>query len=253
MTSPYSFVDLVRVMARLRAPGGCPWDREQTPQTLRPYLLEETYEALDAIDRNDHGALREELGDLLLQVVFHAQMAGEAGHFTAGDVIDGLVRKLIDRHPHVFGATPLPTAEAVLAHWETAKQAQRASPFEGIPTALPALAQAQKVQRRAAALGFQWPDAREALNKVREELQELENAPPEMVPEELGDVLITVTNLAILFGVDAEQTLRDATRGFVERFQRVLALAEASGKPLGERSLEGMLQLWRQAKASAHR
>ena len=252
-TARYTFDDLVQVMARLRAPGGCPWDRAQTAQTLRPYLLEEAYEVLDAIDHSDPAALREELGDLLLQAVFHAQMAGEAGHFAAGDVVDGLVRKLIDRHPHVFGDQPLETAEAVLAHWHMAKQTQRQGIFDGIPEALPALARAQKVQERAAALGFQWPDVRAALKKVREELAELENAPPEMVAEELGDVLITVTNLAILFGVDAEQTLRDATRGFVERFQRVVALAEASGKPLGERSLEDMLQLWRQAKASASR
>lgn len=248
MTSRYSFDDLVQVMARLRAPGGCAWDREQTPQTLRPYLLEETYEALDAIDRNDHGALREELGDVLLQVVFHAQMAGEAGHFTAGDVIDGLVRKLIDRHLHVFSATPLPTAEAALAHWEAAKQAHRGSLFDGIPPDLPALARAQKVQARVRAAGFRWPDVQAAADKVRSELAELEAASGQDVAEELGDTFFTLINVAIFHGVDAEQALRDATRKFVERFARIQTLAAAAGRPLRDHSLDELLALWQQAK-----
>ncbi len=246
----YTFDDLVRLMARLRGPGGCPWDRAQTPATLRPYALEESYEVLEAIDRGDQAALREELGDLLLQVVFHAQMADEGGHFDAGDVVDGLVRKLIARHPHVFGEVSLDTPEAVLAYWQTAKQAQRDSVFAGIPGALPALARAQKVQERARAQGFLWPDARAAVAKVHAELGELDDAGrAPAVAEELGDALFTLINVAIFHGVDAEQALGDATRKFMERFTRVETLAAASGRPLPEHSLDELLALWQQAKA----
>src|SRR3990170_22318 len=233
MGSRYAFDDLVSVMARLRRPGGCPWDRAQTPRTLRPYLLEEMHEVLEAIDRGDQPALREELGDLLLQVVFHARMAEEEGHFSAGDVVDGLVRKLIERHPHVFGDAQLDTAEAVLAHWQNAKQARRDSPFAGIPEALPALARAQKMQERVRLLGFRWPDLQAA----------------EAAADELGDAFFTLINVAIFQGVDAEQALRDATRKFVDRFARVEALAEASGRPLREHSLDELLALWQQAKS----
>jgi len=250
MGSRYAFDDLVSVMARLRRPGGCPWDRAQTPRTLRPYLLEEMHEVLEAIDRGDQPALREELGDLLLQVVFHARMAEEEGHFSAGDVVDGLVRKLIERHPHVFGDAQLDTAEAVLAHWQNAKQARRDSPFEGIPEALPALARAQKVQERVRLLGFRWPDLQAAVAKVRAELDELEAAQgAEAAADELGDAFFTLINVAIFQGVDAEQALRDATRKFVDRFARVEALAAASGRPLREHSLDELLALWQQAKS----
>lgn len=249
MGSRYTFDDLVSVMARLRNPGGCPWDRAQTPRTLRPYLVEESYEVLDAIDRGDAPALREELGDLLLQVVFHARMAAEEGHFSADDVVDGLVRKLIERHPHVFADAQLDTAEAVLAHWQSAKQARRDSPFAGIPDALPALAQAQKVQERVRTMGFRWPDLRAAVAKVRAELDELAAAAsPAAAAEEVGDAFFTLINVAIFQGVDAEQALRDATRKFVERFARVEALVSASGRPLREHSLDELLVLWQQAK-----
>jgi len=245
----YTFDDLVAVMARLRGPGGCPWDRAQTPQTLRPYLLEETYEVLDALDRGDPAGLREELGDLLLQVVFHAQMAGEAGHFRADEIVDGLVRKLIERHPHVFGDARLETAEAVLAHWHNAKQARREGALDGIPAALPALARAQKVQERARGQGFRWPDARAAVAKARDELAELEEAAtPAAAADELGDAFFTLINVAIFHGVDAEQAVRDATRKFSERFTRVEALAAALGRPLPEHSLDELLALWEQAK-----
>jgi len=250
--APRRFDDLIAVMARLRRPDGCPWDRAQTPRSLRPYLLEEAYETLDAIDRDDGVALREELGDLLLQVVFHAQMAEEAGRFDIAAVVDGLVRKLIDRHPHVFGPVPLPNAAAVLAHWEQAKQARRGSLLEGIPQALPALAQAQKVQERARATGFQWPDERSALAKVRDELAELEAAAagggPGEVADELGDLFFTLINIAIFYNVDAEMIVRDATRKFLERFGRVQTLADASGRPLREHTLDELLALWAESK-----
>jgi len=244
-----TFEDLVAVMARLRAPGGCPWDRAQTPQTLRPYLLEEAYEVLDALDRGDQGALREELGDLLLQVVFHAQMAAEAGHFTVAEVVDDLVRKLIERHPHVFSQARLDTAEMVLAHWQNAKQARRAGALDGIPVALPALVRAQKVQERARGQGFRWPDARAAVAKVRAELAELEEvSSPAAAAEELGDAFFTLINVAIIHGVDAEQAVRDATRKFTARFTRLESLAAAAGRPLPEHSPDELLALWEQAR-----
>ncbi len=250
MRDRYTFDDLASVMARLRRPGGCPWDRAQTPRTLRPYLLEETYEVLEAIDRDDQPALREELGDLLLQVIFHAQMAEEEEHFSVGDVVDGLVRKLIERHPHVFADVQLDTAEAVLAHWQNAKQARREAPFAGIPETLPALARAQKVQERVRTLGFRWPDLRAAAAKVRAELDELEAArDAPAAADELGDAFFTLINMAIFQGVDAEQALRDATRKFVDRFERVEALAKASGRPLRAHSLDELLALWQQAKS----
>lgn len=252
MDMPHTFDDLVRVMARLRGPQGCPWDREQTPRSLRPYLLEEAYETLNAIERDDDEALCEELGDILLQVVFHAQMAEEAGRSGIAAVVDGLVRKLVDRHPHVFGPVPLPNAAAVLAHWEEDKRAKRGSLFEGIPEALPALAHAQKVQERARATGFQWPDATAALAKVRDELAELEAATasgqPDEVADELGDLFFTLINVAIFSGVDAEMTVRDATRKFLDRFGRVQTLADASGRPLREHTLDELLALWAESK-----
>ncbi len=252
-----NFDDLVNIAARLRSPDGCPWDRAQTPRSLRPYLLEETYETLDAIERADAAALSEELGDLLLQVVFHAQMAEEAGRFGIAGVVDGLVQKLIDRHPHVFGPARPADAASVLAHWEEAKQAKRGSLFEGIPEALPALAHAQKVQERARATGFQWPDATAALAKVRDELGELEAAAARgttaEITDELGDLFFTLINIAIFHHVDAELTVRDATRKFLERFGRVQALADASGRPLREHTLDEMLALWAESKAPGKR
>lgn len=252
MTERYTFDDLLRVMARLRGPDGCPWDRAQTHRSLRPYLLEETYETLEAVDREDAAALSEELGDLLLQVVFHAQMAEEGGGFSAADVVDGLVRKLIDRHPHVFGPLPLPDAGAVLAHWEEAKTARRGSLSEGIPQTLPALAHAQKVQERVRATGFQWPDAQAALAKVRDELVELERAAEggggDEIADELGDLFFTLINVAIFHGVDAEMAARDATRKFLDRFGRVQTLADASGRPLAQHSLDELLALWARSK-----
>ncbi|TMJ10939.1 MAG: nucleoside triphosphate pyrophosphohydrolase [Bacillati bacterium ANGP1] len=180
-----TFDDLVATMGRLRGPGGCPWDREQTHRSLRPYLLEETYEALEAIDRGSPDDLRQELGDLLLQVVFHAQMAREAGTFTIEDVVAGLVDKLIRRHPHVFGDVRVEGSREVLANWETIKAQERteglhgreAGALTGLPRALPALALAQRTQDQAARAGFAWPDLRAALGKVREELAEFRRRP----------------------------------------------------------------------------
>jgi MazG family protein len=221
----FTFDDLVAVMARLRGPEGCPWDREQTHASLLPYLLEETHEVIDAAGRGDAAALREELGDLLLQVVFHAQLAAEGGGFTAGDVVDGLVRKLLERHPHVFGETRLGTPGEVLAQWHERKQreAPHRGAFDGIPATLPALARAQKlVERAAGTVGAAPPTAdtrpaaEAAAAEVRRRLDRLaDGAGPDGVRARLGDLLLAVVALASASGVDAESALREAGERFV--------------------------------------
>jgi MazG family protein len=224
----FTFDDLVAVMARLRGPEGCPWDREQTHASLLPYLLEETHEVIDAVGRGDAAALREELGDLLLQVVFHAQMAAEGGGFTAGDVVDGLVRKLLERHPHVFGETRLGTPGEVLAQWHARKQREtpHRGAFEGIPATLPALARAQKLVERAGAGEAPGPAAgarpeaaaatEAAAAEVRRRLDRLaDGAGADGVRARLGDLLLAVVALASASGVDAESALREAGDRFV--------------------------------------
>jgi tetrapyrrole methylase family protein/MazG family protein len=266
MTHKSTFDELVAIMARLRGPDGCPWDREQTHRTLRPYLLEETYEALEAIDAGSPQQLRQELGDLLLQVVFHAQMAAESGTFTIDDVVAGLADKLVRRHPHVFGDVTVGGSGDVLTNWETIKAQERteglhgsrpepAGPdgaLDGLPRALPALVLAQRLQERAARTGFAWPDLSGALDKVREELSELEaaaarRAGPE-VAEELGDLLFTVANLPRYLHLDGEQALRDACAKFRDRFARLQASARAQGRNLRECSTDELLAMWRAAR-----
>jgi tetrapyrrole methylase family protein/MazG family protein len=262
-----TFDDLVATMARLRGPGGCPWDREQTHRSLRPYLLEETYEALDAIDHGSPDELRQELGDLLLQVVFHAQMAAGAGTFTIDDVVAGLVEKLIRRHPHVFGDVQVGGSREVLANWEAIKAKERTEGLHGaeagtpaetsgsalgnLPRALPALALAQRTQEQAARAGFAWPDLRAALAKVREELAELEAAAErggERAAEEMGDLLFAVANLPRYLHLDGEQVLREACAVFRGRFTRLEERARARGRRLGEYSADEQLALWRAAR-----
>jgi MazG family protein len=262
---PKGFEDLVAIMARLRGPGGCPWDREQTHASLRPYLLEETYEALEAIDASAPDRLREELGDLLLQVVFHAQMAREVGEFTIDDVVAALAEKLIRRHPHVFGDARAETADAVLRRWETIKAEERVEPagppsdaepdqgpLGGLPRALPALALAQQMQARAARAGFDWPGFAEAAAKVREELDELERASrgeaAGHIAEELGDFLFAVANLPRYLGLDGEQALRAACANFRERFARLQRAVRERGRSLGDCSHEELLALWRASR-----
>jgi tetrapyrrole methylase family protein/MazG family protein len=254
-----TFDDLVRVMATLRGPGGCPWDREQTHTSLRPYLLEEAYEVLEAIDAGDPDRLREELGDLLLQVVFHSQIAAEHGQFTVHDVVASLHDKLVRRHPHVFaGVQGVDTPEQVKARWEAMKRAERpedASALDGVPASLPALVRAQKLYRRASEAGFEWPDARSALEKVREELGELEEAvasrDPAAVHEEVGDVLMTVAKVAAFAGVDAEQALRDACGKFTRRFRSLERLLSERGQRMEQLSLPELEHLWKEAKHAA--
>jgi len=244
-------LELLRVMHRLRAPGGCPWDREQTHSSLARHLLEETHETLDAIDSGDPERLRDELGDVLLQVVFHAEVAAEEGTFDIDDVAAGVVTKLIRRHPHVFGDVQVGSAAQVLVNWERIKQEEEGREHgvdDEIPATLPALARASKVQRRAAGSGFDWRTREGAMAKVREELAELEEAPADRLEEELGDVLFAVAALARRLSVDPETALRNATRRFGERFDRTRAEAVAAGVDLETLSEEDLLARFRAAR-----
>ncbi|MGH2680583.1 MAG: nucleoside triphosphate pyrophosphohydrolase [Actinomycetota bacterium] len=229
-------LDLVKVMARLRGPGGCPWDREQTHETLARHLLEEAHELLEAIDADDSEAIRDELGDLLLQVVFHAQMASDEGRWDVDDVARRLVEKLVHRHPHVFGDVVVSGADEVLTNWEQLKAEEGSGPRPGvddaIPVTLPALARAAKVQRRAAGWGVQWASADAALASLRLEVERLSGA-TEATEREIGDVLFAAVAVARIRGVDAETALRRATRGFAERYERLRAHAEERGLDLG--------------------
>jgi tetrapyrrole methylase family protein/MazG family protein len=243
-------LDLVRVMQKLRGPDGCPWDREQTHQTLGRHLLEEAHETLEAIDSGEPDRLRDELGDVLLQVVFHAEMARQEGTFDVDDVAEGIVAKLVRRHPHVFGDLEVGSAAEVLVNWERIKSEEKGerSLDEDIPGTLPALARASKVQRRAAGSGFDWRTKEAALAKVREELAEVESAAPDRAEEELGDLLFAVASLARRLNVDPETSLRKATRRFAERFELMKAEAAADGVELDELSDDELLSRFRSAR-----
>jgi tetrapyrrole methylase family protein / MazG family protein len=251
-------LDLVRVQARLRAPDGCPWDREQDHRTLARHLLEETHELLEAIDADDDGAIRDELGDLLLQVTFHAQIAADDGRWDIDDVADALVAKLVHRHPHVFGDVEVAGSDEVLVNWEKLKAEEtggRKAVDEDIPATLPALARAAKVQRRAAGWGFTWRSRDRAFGKLREEVEELADAAedPARAEDELGDVLLAVVAVSRQLGLDAESALRRATTRLADRAERTLALATERGldpEALGE---DELLALYDEAKAAAAR
>jgi tetrapyrrole methylase family protein/MazG family protein len=251
MASP---VDRLRnIVAQLRSPDGCPWDREQTHQSLKPHLIEECYELIDAIDAGDDKEIKEELGDLLLQVVLHSQMASEENRFDMDDVASVIADKLVNRHPHVFGETRLPDSAAVLRQWEVIKRAEkqeRHSALDGVPRALPALARAQKVQAKAARVGFDWDEADGALAKVREELREVELASENRLPEEVGDLLFAVVNFARKRGLEAEQLLNQATAKFGARFQSMERLAQERGSAFASLTAAQMDQLWEEAKAA---
>ncbi len=243
-------LDLLRVMQRLRGPGGCPWDREQTHQSLARHLLEEAHEALEAIDSGDAERLREELGDVLLQVVFHAEMACQEGTFDIDDVAEGITQKLVRRHPHVFGGADVGSSAEVLLNWERIKSEEKGERGvdDDIPSSLPALARATKVQRRAAASGFEWRSRDGALRKVREELAEVEQAPPERAEEEVGDLLFAVAALARRLAVDPETALRKATARFAERFERMKESARSDGVSLGDLTEGELLRRFRTAR-----
>ncbi len=258
---PHSEIDqLLTIMARLRNPeGGCPWDLEQNFATIAPYTIEEAYEVAEAIAGGNRAELRDELGDLLLQVVFHAQMASEEGSFTFADVVQGISDKMIRRHPHVFSDAEIKDADAQTANWEVIKEQERKAKkservLADVPTALPALMRAQKLQSRAARVGFDWPDTRGVLDKIKEELAEVEEAIASgnaaHTQEELGDLLFAVTNLARFVKADAETALRDANGKFTRRFEYIEDALKGAGKPIKEASLEEMEALWNEAKRS---
>jgi nucleoside triphosphate diphosphatase len=272
---------LLAIMARLRAPvGGCPWDVEQNFATIAPYTIEEAYEVAEAIAKGDMAELRDELGDLLLQVVFHAQMAAEAGSFTFAEVVQSISDKMIRRHPHVFADAEIKTAEAQTANWEVIKEQERAAKkrertLADVPAALPALMRAQKLQARAARVGFDWPDVSGVIAKIKEELAEVEevlalchpersegsmprqdsSATPQndiikaRLADELGDLLFAVTNLARFVGADAETALRGTNAKFVRRFEFIEDALKADGRHVKDASLDEMEALWNAAKA----
>ena len=245
-------LDLVKVQARLRAPDGCPWDREQTHQTLARHLLEETHELLEAIDAGDDEAIRDELGDLLLQVTFHAQMAAEDGRWDIDDVAEGLVRKLIHRHPHVFGEVEVAGADEVLANWEKLKAEEtggRKGVDEDIPGSLPSLARAAKVQRRAAGWGFEWRSLDSAVGALREEVDELAAAGSfDEAEAEVGDVLFAMVAVARKLDVDAESALRRTTRTFAERYERFTVMAAERGLDVETAPEDELRALFREAR-----
>lgn len=251
-TPGHSFQRLVRILRRLRAPDGCPWDRQQTFQSLRRYVLEEAYEVVQAIDDDDLAGLREELGDLMLQIVFLSQLATEKALFSVDDVVDAVCDKLVRRHPHVFGAGQVGSAEEVLRRWEGLKHRERGggSVLDDVPAALPALARAEKLGRRAAQRGFDWEGPEAVLVKVREELAELEELVPGRDPkgleEELGDLLFAVSNLTRHLDLSPEVALRRANDKFERRF-RALEPRLAGGESLSPAALD---ELWEEVKAT---
>jgi MazG family protein len=269
------FEALVAVQARLRAPGGCPWDREQTHDTLRPYLIEEAYEVLDALDSGDAAHIAEELGDLLLQVVFHAQLAAEAGRFDICDVVQHIHDKLVRRHPHVFGTVKAETAEEVLKNWEELKaeekraalgrkagkggeelRAPAKSVLDGVPRTLPALLEGYQLSKRASKVGFDWRTAPEILDKLGEEAAELrrelasDSKDRARKEDELGDLLFVCVNLARFMGLDAEIALKKANLKFARRFREMERQAAARGVGLAELSSDELEALWVEAKGS---
>lgn len=261
--------DLIRIMATLRGPDGCPWDRVQTLASLRPFLLEETYEALEALDAGDHPGLCEELGDLLFEIVFLARIAEEQGDFTIADAIDGVASKLVRRHPHVFSdADKLSQAEQVRGRWEEHKAAERAGSDEtkkrtllsGVPITLPALLRAYEYSSRAATVGFDWVKAADVLEKMEEELREIRDVVDRVdqvgsgsdglgrVEEEIGDLLFAIANLSRKLGVEPEAALRRANDKFRERFTAVEERIEARGERLQEKTLEELEAEWQDVK-----
>jgi tetrapyrrole methylase family protein/MazG family protein len=244
------------IVAHLRAPNGCPWDRKQTHVSLRQHLLEESYEALEAIDSGDFHAMREEFGDLLLQVMLNSQIASEEGEFTANDVIKGIYDKIVRRHPHVFGDVTVDGVDGVLANWERLKEEERDSRegaagglLDGVPVTLPALNQAQEYQERAARVGFDWPEIQGVLDKIEEEVGEVQRAgDPELLAEELGDLFFALVNLSRWKDIDAESALRGANLKFKNRFRFIEQGARDQSRNLSDLSLDEMESLWQQAK-----
>jgi tetrapyrrole methylase family protein/MazG family protein len=262
------FTRLVEIMATLRSPGGCPWDREQTIDSLKPFVLEETYEVLDAIDSHDHPALCEELGDFLFEAVFLAQLEAEAGHFTIADSLTGIADKLVRRHPHVFaraeGEPPIDTADKVVTRWEEIKAQERGGPgnearkktlLSGIPPTLPALLHAYEIGIRAKSVGFEWEKVSDVVDKIQEEVDELREvvaggvAPSrERAEEEMGDLLFTIAHLSRQLGIEPETALRKANTKFTKRFESMEDAVATSGRRMSDMSLDELEVQWQRAK-----
>ncbi len=247
---------LVEIMRKLRGENGCPWDHEQTHETLKPYLLEETYEVLNAIDSKQDKDLEEELGDLLLQIVFHAQIASEQGRFTIDDVAGTIVDKLIRRHPHVFGDTKVNSSEEVLENWEEIKKREgKESVLDGVPESMPALLKARRIQEKAKRVGFDWDSIQGAFEKVLEEFQELKDAvgrrKKKDIEDEFGDILFSIVNISRFMEIDAEDSLRKTINKFNERFQYIEQKVKKIGKkPLKNYSIQELDLLWEESKNS---
>lgn len=250
---------LLSLMGRLRAEGGCPWDREQTRASLKPYLIEETYEALEALDAGETGHIVEELGDVLFQVVFHCQIALEQGEFTMADVLQAVLQKMTRRHPHVFGNAEVADAGEALRQWEQIKRSEAdgdegpRSALDGVPKSLPSLLRAQRLQAKAGRVGFDWPTWQEAWSKVREEMAETDEAmlagDANRVRAELGDLLFSLVNVARLLEIDAEGSLRQAAETFTRRFKEVEAAMRAEGRQVDEASAEELDRQWLAVKS----
>lgn len=253
----YGLEDLLNIMALLRGEGGCPWDAQQTHESIRKNFIEETYEVIEAIDNRDAELLKEELGDVLLQVVFHSQMEKEAGRFDFNDVCDGICKKLVERHPHVFGDVVAKTSEAVLQNWDEIKKRKKGQKNQTeimltIPRQLPALMRASKVQQKAAKAGFDFSEAGEAMDKLAEEVREVQQAvrtgEQAAVADEMGDVLFSAVNIARLLDVDGEEALTAATDKFISRYEIVERLAAERGIDMHTAGLEKLDTLWDEAK-----
>lgn len=251
-----SFAKLCEIVAKLRGPGGCPWDREQTNQSILPNLIEEAYEVAGAIRTGDDANFREELGDIILVAVMHAEIAREAGRFHIGEALEEVTAKLIRRHPHVFAVSDVKDAEGVVKQWEAIKHEEKGGGdrhyLAGLPDALPALMRAQKAQKKAARVNFDWTEMSDVVAKVDEEVGETKEAlasrDPAQIADEIGDLLFAVVNLARKNGLDAESALQAATNKFVSRFSRVEDEVKARGKKLGEVELEELDQIWNAVK-----
>ena len=256
-TAGEKFSELLNLMAQLRSDDGCPWDRKQTHQTLKAFLLEEAYELLDALDSAQPAEISEELGDLLLQIVFHCRIGEESGTLSADQVISDLANKIVRRHPHVFGGAASPDADAEMKQWSHIKAQEKGdrptSALGSLPRSMPALARAQTISKRAAQVGFDWPEVEPVWRKVEEELAELKSARDhgdrQRTAEELGDVFFSLVNLARFFGLQAEEVVSQATDKFIERFKYVETRLLESGKTPAVSSLAEMDRLWDQAKA----
>ncbi len=251
-----SFDELVQLMTRLRAPGGCPWDREQTYADLRPFVIEEAYEVVDAIDRDDRGSLREEIGDLLLESVFLAEIAREEGSFDIYDSVTAIHDKLVRRHPHVFGEAEAKDADAVLNNWEKLKSAERREEnkgiLSGVPGALPALLKASRLAEKAARVGFDWKETGDVFDKIAEETAELKEAVDggarARIEDELGDLLFTIANVARRMKIDPEAALQRANAKFKRRFESIESAMHDAGRSFDDVTLEELDALWNEAK-----